>query len=144
MGAPFPIIVIRIAQPRRGNCFLATSAARPSALVARSKFMCAFIRENVLMAAGTAGRLSPMAVHCASMSGFIRARSLMPVVCVRELSINVLCCVSIYAHITRGLIQSAEHTTAQFAQPTYPHPMSLYSISFSTATQTQPNSDSQL
>lgn len=144
MGAPFPIIVIRTAQPRRGNCFPATSAAKPSALAARSRFMCAFIRESVLMAAGTAGRPSPMAVHCASMSGFIRARSLMPVACVRELSINVLCCASIYAHITRGSIQSAGRTTAQFAQPTYPHPMSLFSISFSTATQTQPNNASQL
>lgn len=144
MGAPFPIIVIRTAQLRQGNCFPATSAEKPLVLAARSRFMCASTRENVHMAAGTAGKLLPMAVHCASMSGFIRARSPTPVACVRELSINVLCCASIYAHITRGSIQSAGRTTAQFAQPTYPHPMSLFSISFSTATQTQPNSDSQL
>lgn len=143
-AAPFPIIVIRTALPRRESFFHVTSVARPSAHAARSRFMCAFIRENVHMAVGTAGRPSPMAVRCVSMSGFIRARSLTPAAYVHELSISVSCCVSTYVLIIRDLMLFGARIIALSAQPTYRHPMSLYSILSSTVIQTQPNSDSQL
>lgn len=144
MAAPFPIIVIRIALPRRGNYFHVTSAARPLAHAVRNRFMCAFIRENVHMVVGTAGRPSPMAAHYVSMSGFILVRSLMPAAYVHELSTNVSCCVSTYVLIIRDSMLFGARIIVLSAQPTYRHPMSLYSISSSTATQTQPNSVSQL